>query len=212
MNTNNIIVAGIGTDVGKTFVSAILTEALEADYWKPVQAGALDHTDSDTVRELVSNSRTVIHPEAYRLTIPASPHYSAEKDGVRIELDEFRVPQTMRPLIIELAGGLMVPLNSHELNIDLIHKINAPVVLVSQNYLGSINHTLLSVDICHTHGLDIAGIIFNGERVSATESVILGYTNIKCLARIEKENAVTPQIVKRYAEQLREPLKKMLIK
>ncbi|HZV12049.1 MAG TPA: dethiobiotin synthase, partial [Candidatus Kapabacteria bacterium] len=205
MNKNTIIVAGIGTDVGKTFIAAILTEALEADYWKPVQAGALDHTDSDTVHELVSNTHTVIHPETYRLTIPASPHYAAEKDGIKIELDNFHTPKTLRPLVIELAGGLMVPLNEHELNIDLIHKIGAPVVLVSQNYLGSINHTLLSVDICHTHGITIAGIIFNGERTPATESVILGYTNLNCLARIEKQSTINAQIVKRYADELREP-------
>jgi dethiobiotin synthetase len=210
MKNKNIIVAGIGTDVGKTFIAAILTEALKADYWKPVQAGALDHTDSDTVRELVSNPQTVIHPEVYRLTIPASPHYAAEKDGVKITLDDFHVPATTRPLIIELAGGLMVPLNEHELNIDLIHKFGAPVVLISQNYLGSINHTLLSVDICHTHGIEIAGIIFNGERTPATESVILGYTNLKCLARIEKENVVNAQIVKRYADSLADIVKDRL--
>lgn len=210
MKNKNIIVAGIGTDVGKTFIAAILTEALKADYWKPVQAGALDHTDSHTVRELISNPQTVIHPEAYRLTIPASPHYSAEKDGIKIEVGNFHVPITTRPLIIELAGGLMVPLNEHELNIDLVQKIEAPVVLVSQNYLGSINHTLLSVDICHTHGIEIAGIIFNGERTPATESVILNYTKLPCLARIEKESVINAQVVKRYADSLADTLKEKL--
>ncbi|HET7152662.1 MAG TPA: dethiobiotin synthase [Candidatus Kapabacteria bacterium] len=210
MKNKNIIVAGIGTDIGKTFIAAILTEALKADYWKPVQAGALDHTDSHTVRELISNPLTVIHPEAYRLTIPASPHYAAEKDGIKINIGDFHIPTTTRPLIIELAGGLMVPLNEHELNIDLIQKIEAPVVLVSQNYLGSINHTLLSVDICHTHGIEIAGIIFNGERTPATESVILNYTKLPCLAKIEKESVVNAQVVKRYADSLADILKDKL--
>src|SRR4051812_31361694 len=111
-----IVIAGIGTGVGKTIVSAILVEALQADYWKPVQAGDLENSDTLTVKNLVSNIRSHFHEEAYRLNSPMSPHAAAKLDGIEIELDQIRIPETKKTLIIELAGGLMVPLNSATLN------------------------------------------------------------------------------------------------
>src|ERR1700753_1865673 len=141
-----LFVTGIGTGIGKTIVSVILVEKLQADYWKPVQSGDLQDTDSDKIRSLVSNDKTRIFPEAYRLTQPFSPHKSAAIDNVTIDPDAFVVPVTDNMLIIEGAGGLMVPLNNNFLMIDLIKKLNAEVILVSRNYLGSINHTLLSLE------------------------------------------------------------------
>lgn len=193
-----IFVTGIGTDVGKTIVSAILTEALEADYWKPVQAGELDHTDADKVKELISNDKTVIHPEVYRLTQAMSPHAAAKIDGVHIHLDDINFPETNNDLIIEGAGGLMVPLNNKELIIDLIKKMDVEVILVSQNYLGSINHTLLSLQVLKAKNINILGIIFNGEENQETEQYILNYSGVKCLGRIEQHQKIDKELVLSY--------------
>lgn len=198
------ILAGIGTEIGKTVVSSILVEALQADYWKPVQSGALEDSDTETVRQLISNSASQFHPEAYRLTQPLSPHAAAEIDNVHIDLNSITLPITSNALIIELAGGLMVPLNDHELNVDLVQKLGLPIVLVSRNYLGSINHTLLSVELCRSRNIPIVGIIFNGPTVSSTESFILNYTNIPCLGRIGQENQLTKDVIRNYANQFAE--------
>lgn len=201
------VVAGIGTGIGKTFVSAILVEAMEADYWKPVQAGDLDNSDTNAVRALISNSKSFFHPEAFRLSAPMSPHAAAKIDGIEIETEKLFLPKTKNNLIVELAGGLMVPLNSKELNIDLIKKWDAPVILVSQNYLGSINHTLLSTAVLKSNGIKLAGIIFNGEQNDSTENFILEYTRTNCIARVRQETEINKQVVKRYAEELQEKLK-----
>lgn len=199
MASNQFIVAGIGTEIGKTFISSILVEALEANYWKPIQSGGLDYTDTDTVKGLVTNQKSVFYPEAYRLTQPLSPHAAAAIDGVRIELEDFQLPQTTAPLVVELAGGLMVPLNNDVLNIDLIEQFNLPVVLVTRNYLGSINHTLLSVHLLQSRGIAIKGLIFNGLSNPATESFILNHTKLPLLAKVEEHSAITPSLVSHYA-------------
>ena len=193
------IIAGIGTEIGKTFISSILTEALEADYWKPIQSGALDFTDTDTVRSLISTNKTVFHPEAYRLNEPLSPHAAATIDGVKIELSKFELPQTNNHLIVELAGGIMVPLNTHETNLDLIKKLNIPLILVSKNYLGSINHTLLSVEILKLNNINIKGLIFNGEQNKSSEDFILNYTKLDFLGRIDFEENINKEIVRKYS-------------
>lgn len=177
-------ISGIGTDVGKTIVSAILTEALQADYWKPVQAGDLDFGDSDRVKSLVSNTKSVFHPGRFGLNTPASPHYAAELDGVEIALSDFSIPHTDNTLIIEGAGGLLVPLNSKDTVADLIKYFKIPVILVSRNYLGSINHTMLSIELLKNKGIEIAGIIFNGDATPATENWILNNSALNCIARI----------------------------
>jgi dethiobiotin synthetase len=204
--THQYIIAGIGTEIGKTFISSILTEALEADYWKPVQSGALDFTDSDTVKSLISNKKAVFHPEAYRLTEPMSPHAAAAIDGIKINLDNFVLPQTDNNLIVELAGGLMVPLNDLETNMDLIKKLNLPVILVSKNYLGSINHTLLSVEILKQHKIVIKGLIFNGFPNNYSEDFILNYTGLECLGRVNFEESIDKSVVKKWAERFGEIL------
>ncbi len=198
------VVAGIGTGVGKTFIAAILAEALEADYWKPVQAGNLEFTDTDFVRQHISNSKTIFHPEVYRLSAPMSPHAAAAKDGVDIDLQKLTIPSTQNSLIIEPPGGLMVPLNQHELNIDLICQWRLPVILVSRNYLGSINHTLLTARVLKDYDVKVSGIIFNGEANPATETVILDQTGFDCLARINHEQEINKMMVKKYANQLKE--------
>lgn len=198
-----IVVAGIGTGIGKTFIATILTEALEADYWKPVQAGNLDFTDTDFVKQYISNKKTVFHPEAYRLSAPMSPHAAARIDDVEIKLERLFVPETKNTIVIEPAGGLMVPLNNSQLNIDLLQRWNLPVILVSQVYLGSINHTLLSVEALKTRSIDLLGIIFNGERNSATEEFILNYTGVKCLAKINRENMINKTLISKYADEFK---------
>jgi len=196
-----IFITGIGTDVGKTVVSAILTEALEADYWKPVQAGDLANSDSIKVKNLISNSTTVFHQETHRLTEPMSPHAAAEIDNVEINLDGFNIPQTANNLIIEGAGGLMVPLNDKDLILDLIEKLNAEVVLVSQNYLGSINHTILSLEVLKKRGVNVLGIVFNGEENLETEKYILNYSGLKCLGRVKQHVSIDKKIVLSYKSQ-----------
>ena len=202
----NIVVAGIGTGIGKTFIAAIITEALQADYWKPVQAGSLDYTDTDTVRALVSNSISYFHPEIYRLRLPASPHTAAEREGLTVDLRKLQLPESKNRLVIEPAGGLMVPLNERELNIDLLKQWKAPVILVSQNYLGSINHTLLSIAVLKQHAIELAGVIFNGESNPSGEKFILNYAGAICLGKIYREGVANKVVVKQWADRLKSTL------
>jgi dethiobiotin synthetase len=189
-------ISGIGTGIGKTLASAILTEKLNADYWKPIQSGDLEQSDSITVKSLTSNDKTIIHPESYRLNHPLSPHLSAKLDQIEIELDRIVVPQTNNHLIIEGAGGLMVPLNEKELLIDLIKKLDVEVILISQNYLGSINHTLMSANILNQYKIKVAGIIFNGIENQESQRYILQYTKLKNLGYIPNFDRVNPENVK----------------
>lgn len=197
-----IFVTGIGTGVGKTVVSAILTEALKADYWKPIQCGDLDYSDTNKVRDLISNDLSILHPETYRLKTPASPHYAATHEGIQINADNFKIPQTEKKLIIEGAGGLMVPLNDHFLMIDLIKQLQADVMLVSQNYLGSINHTLLSLEVLKRNNIHVKGIVFNGELISSTEKFIQDFSNIPCVLRVLQEEFVNKDTILKYANKL----------
>ena len=196
-----IFVTGIGTDVGKTVVSAILTEALEADYWKPVQAGDLDNSDSIKVERFISNNKTIIHPEGMKLNSPMSPHAAAAIDNVEIKLPDFKLPITDNDLVVEGAGGLMVPLNDEDLIIDLIQQLDIEVVLVSQNYLGSINHTILSIDALKNRGIKVLGIIFNGEENIETEKYVLNYSGLKCLGRVQQHPSINKEIVLSYKSQ-----------
>ena len=198
-----IFVTGIGTEVGKTVVSAILVEALGADYWKPIQAGGLDETDTDRVRKLVTNSRSFFHPETIRLRSPASPHAAARREGKEIHLGMFSVPQTAgRPLVIEGAGGVLVPLNETHGMVDLIERLQCETVVVSKHYLGSINHTLLTVEALERRGIGILGLVFNGEENADTESLILSKTGVPLLGRIRWEPRITPELIKQYAGEL----------
>lgn len=184
MNNRLLFITGIGTGIGKTIVSAVLVEKLKADYWKPVQSGDLDNSDTITVKSLISNSKTTFFDEAYRLTQPFSPHKSAAIDGITINPENIVLPQTNNILVIEGAGGLMVPLNTDFLMIDLIRQLGATVVLVSQNYLGSINHTLLSAYALKKENIPVRGIIFNGVKDIYSKDFILENTGLELLGHI----------------------------
>jgi dethiobiotin synthetase len=201
---NNIFIAGIGTDVGKTVVAAIVTEALNADYWKPIQSG-LDETDRGTLQSLISNTTTTIHPEAYRLKTPMSPHKSAQIDGIVIDRDRIKRPETKNTLVIEGAGGLLVPLNDTQTIVDLI-AVDDQVILVSAGYLGSINHTLLSVALLKSRGLRCAGIIYNHIELEGTIEIIEKMTGLKTLGVLNREPAITAEVVKKYAQMFLEDL------
>lgn len=197
----NYFVTGIDTDSGKTLVSAILCEALGADYWKPIQAGV--PCDTDTVKTLVTNPSTKFHKELYKLKTPASPHAAARIDELKITVNDIKLPQTNNDLIVEGAGGCLVPLNDHEFVIDLISALNISVIVVADLYLGSINHTLLTIEALQKRNLSITGIIFNGESNAESERIILLHSNLKCLLRIHKEIMIDNAVVQKYAQQLK---------
>lgn len=188
----NYFITGIGTNVGKTVVAAILTEALKADYWKPIQSGTFEGKDSEIVRSLISNSKTKIHPEAYLLTEPLSPHFAAKLDGVTIELDKIKLPVTGNHLIIEGAGGILVPINQSEYIIDIAKKLDCELILVISNYLGCINHSLLSIDYLVKNNYRIKSLVFNGEFDSEVKQAIVSYApqlkmiDIPMLKRLSK--------------------------
>ena len=173
MHKKPLFVTGIGTGVGKTIVSAVLCEQMQADYWKPVQSGDLDHTDSAMVRSLLSNNQSLIFEEAFRFKLAASPHESARAENITIRPENFMMPQASNQLIIEGAGGLLVPLSESLLMIDLINLFNAEVVLVIKDYLGCINHSLLSIHVLESHLIPLNHVIFNGNFNPASQEVIV---------------------------------------
>ncbi|WP_237276859.1 dethiobiotin synthase [Tenacibaculum ovolyticum] len=197
-------ITGISTEVGKTIASAIITEALEADYWKPIQAGELEDSDSHKIKQLISNSNTVIHPNSYALKTPMSPHAAAEIDKATIELSKIEEPKTQRNLVIEGAGGLLVPLNNSETILDII-KPEYKVIVVSRHYLGSINHTLLTLNLLKEKGFDVA-IIFSGNEHKTTEEIIKKMTNVSVIGRIEEEPYFDKNVIREYAELFKEKL------
>ena len=198
-----LFVTGIGTDVGKTIAAAILTQALEADYWKPIQAGNLEHSDSIKVSTLLSNAKSQIFENSYQLNTPASPHFSAQLDGITIDINHIKEPKTSNHLVIEGAGGLLVPLNNTDSIIDLIQK-DYEVILVSRHYLGSINHTLLSLEALKNRNIPCAGIIFSGDENPATESIILAKSGVKCLGRIDNEPYFDANVIAYYADKFKD--------
>jgi dethiobiotin synthetase len=198
-----LFITGIGTDVGKTVVAAILTEALQADYWKPVQAGLEPTTDAATVRRLVQNPVSCFHPERYRLQLPASPHAAAAAEELRLRAADFELPHTTNHLIVEGAGGLLVPLAPGLLMADLIGPLGLEVVVVSRHYLGSINHTLLTLEALKSRGLRVRGLVFNGEPNPATEDFISSQHNIPILPRLHAEACISPATISRYAATFR---------
>jgi len=232
----SIFVTGIGTGIGKTVVSAIITEALEADYWKPIQAGFEDGTDALQVGSLITNIKTIIHPEVYKLQMPASPHISARVEGGHISIESIvnRLPLTddrigeqqstvngerltaggirstvHGKLIIEGAGGILVPLNDQEFVIDLIEQLGARVILVSRNYLGSINHSLLTAAICKQRNIDVVGWIFNDQYLDYEEEIVrwTGYPKIASIPFVDK---IDKAFVSQQAAIVREGLLKYL--
>ena len=200
-----LFITGIGTNVGKTIASAIITQALEADYWKPIQAGEVDFGDKHKVQSLVENKKSKIWDNSYILQTPASPHYAAEVDGISIDLAQIKEPKTKNHLVIEGAGGILVPINETQTVLDLVQP-DYQVVVVSRHYLGSINHTLLTVEALRNRKLKIAGIIFSGDENTATESIILKTTQLSMLGRIEEEPYFDANVIAYYAEKFKSKL------
>ena len=204
MKQKKYFITGIGTDVGKTIAAAITTEALQADYWKPIQAGDLENCDTKKVERLVSNNKSKFHSNSYSLNTPMSPHAAAEIDGVKIDLKKIKEPTTKNHLIIEGAGGLLVPLNEKQTVLDII-KPNYKVIVVSRHYLGSINHSLLTINILKEKGFDVS-VIFSGNEHKTTESIIQKMTDINIIGRIEEEPYFDQNVVKEYAERFKKNL------
>ena len=204
-NKKKLFITGISTDVGKTIASAILIEALEADYWKPVQAGDLDHSDSHKIQNYISNNKSIIHENSYKLNTPASPHLAAELDGLKIDLKKIIEPKTNNHLVVEGAGGVLVPLNAADFVIDLVQP-DYKIIIVSRHYLGSINHTLLTIEAIKNRGLSIAGIIFSGNENKPTESLILNYSKVKFIGRINEEPYFDKNVIAEYADLFRDNL------
>ncbi|HMU70825.1 MAG TPA: dethiobiotin synthase [Chitinophagales bacterium] len=206
-----IFITGIGTDIGKTVVSAVVVEALFADYWKPVQSGGLDYTDTQRVQNLISNPKSQFHKEAFLLKQPMSPHAAAALDGVEIDLDNIVVPETSNTLVIEGAGGLMVPINNSTLMLDMIAKWEASVIVVSKNYLGSINHTLLTCAVLRAKQIPVAGIIFNGMENVSSEQFITQYSDIPVIGRVAHTDVLDKPFIKKHAEFIRKRMQQLKI-
>ncbi len=180
------VITGTDTDVGKTVFAAALVQALQADYWKPVQAGLDALTDSETVAALCGSSIGKLHPEACRLRLPASPHFAAEQEGVTIAAEELEPPETDNILIVEGAGGLLVPLNRDYLTADLFERWQLPLIIVARTGLGTINHSLLTIAAARERGLPIHGIAFVGEAVPSSEDAIVQMGEVKRLGRLPR--------------------------
>jgi dethiobiotin synthetase len=199
-----IFLTGIGTAVGKTVASAIICEALKANYWKPIQAGDLENSDTLKVKSLISNKESNFFAEAYQLPFPLSPHASAAMANIEVDIEQIKIPASEKQLVIEGAGGLMVPINNDTLYINLIKNWDVEVILVSRHYLGSINHTLLSAESLLSRNISVKGIIFNGVENSYTEDVILNMTGFKMLGRIDETKRVTKAFIKKQSEKFTE--------
>jgi dethiobiotin synthetase len=198
-----ILVTGIGTDVGKTIASAVLTEAWKADYWKPIQAGNVNELEAETVRTLVSNVDTVIHSTNILLETPASPHFAADMENRNIDFSDFSIPRSNNTLLIEGAGGLMVPLNRKKTILDWVKEEGFEVILVSRHYLGSINHTLLSVEALKMYQIPMLGIVFNDTDVSDSESIIIERTKVPVIARIPRLSIIDRHAIKEVSKTCR---------
>lgn len=200
-----LFITGIGTDVGKTIAAAIVTEALQADYWKPIQAGDLNNSDSHEISRLLSNDQSKIHPNSYALNTPASPHLAAQLDNMSINIKSINEPTTDNHLVVEGAGGILVPINDAQTIADLIRP-DYKVIVVSRHYLGSINHTLLTVEALQNRKINVAGIIFNGNENKPTEEIILKKTGLEMIGRIEDEPYFDKNVIAEYADLFRERL------
>jgi len=201
-----IFITGIGTGIGKTIVAAIVAEALQADYWKPVQAGFDDGTDALLIKQLISNTNSTIHPEIYKLKLAASPHIASREENLKINLyeinEQYQKLKTQNPkLVIEGAGGLLVPLNDKEFVIDLIKKINAKVILVSRNYLGSINHSLLTASVCKQYSINVLGWIFNDQYMQYEEEIVQ-WSGYKKIGSVSFTSKVDKTFIKEEAEKI----------
>ena len=197
----DIFITGIDTDVGKTIVSSIFVEAFQYDYWKPIQCGNLENSDSKKISSLIQNKTSCIHKEAYAFEKAASPHIAAKP--MQINFETIKKPASRRRLVMEGAGGLLVPINEKYYIVDLIQNFDCDVVLVAKNYIGSINHTLSSVEVLQNRSLSILGIVFNGTHDHEIEESILQRCGLPKLLHVFKEKTITKDIIQKYALKLR---------
>lgn len=191
-----IFVTGTNTEIGKSVTAAVLMAGLRGRYWKPVQSGLEGTTDTQWVMEKTGLPAEHFYPETYRLKRPMSPHASAAAEGVRIELGAFRMPDGV-PLVVEGAGGIMVPLNDRHFMLDLMKMLNIPILLVSSSALGTINHTLLSLEQLRRHGLRIFGVVMNGPKNRSNREAIEYYGKVNVCAEIEPLPDINPQTLMR---------------
>ncbi len=201
-------VTGTDTGVGKTVVSALLTLLLDGLYWKPIQSGTEPSTDRADVLRWTGLGEERALPERYRLQLPASPHLSAAREGLRIALEDFLLPARERRLIVEGAGGVLVPLNESATMRDLMLRLALPVVVVARSSLGTINHTCLTLEALRSRGIQVAGVIVNGPRDRNNEDAIRRYGQVDILASVEPLPELTPQALRAAAHTLgqnREP-------
>ncbi len=198
-------ITGIGTDVGKTLVAAVVAEALQADYWKPIQAGSLMSTDTHSVQYLINNDKTKFYKSAYELSEPMSPHAAAPIDGIEIDYEKIFRPKTKNNLVIEGAGGLLVPINQTQTIADLILP-DDKVIVVSRHYLGSINHTLLTLSELKSRGISILGLVFSGDEHPSTEKIIESQSGAKVLGRIDEEPYFDANVITYYAGKFKKAL------
>ena len=205
---NTYFITGISTEVGKTIASAIVTEALKADYWKPIQAGELEYSDTHKIKELITNDISQYHDNAYSLETPMSPHAAAEIDRIEIKTSKIKRPVTKNNLVIEGAGGLLVPLNDTDTIADLIQPKDK-VIVVSRHYLGSINHTLLTIEALKQRNFTIAGIIFSGAKHPTTETIIEKKTQLPVIGRIDEEPYFDNRVIREYAVLFKENLESL---
>jgi dethiobiotin synthetase len=199
---NKYFITGIGTNVGKTIVSAILTEALKADYWKPVQSGVAEGTDKGLVSSLITNTTSVCHNESYCFQEPASPHLAASLENQKIKLEQMHLPDTQNDLIIEGAGGILVPLNDSNYVIDLAQEFEADVILVCRNYLGCINHSLLSIDYLVKNNFPVKGIVLVGNFDKAVKLAITNYSELPVLAEIPEMSEISKETILNQAQKI----------
>lgn len=193
--SRKISILGIHTDIGKTVASAVMTEALQADYWKPVQAGDLNNSDSIKIKKWISNKRTIVHDEAVRLQMAASPHTAAKQENRQYDFKKFAIPRTDNILFIETAGGIFSPIDEEHTMLDMTAYFQWETVLVCKNYLGSINHTLLCLEAIRNRNIDILALIVNGEKNESSESFICNYAKIDRVIHIPQLREINQQNV-----------------
>jgi dethiobiotin synthetase len=206
INNNKFWIVGTGTEVGKTVVSALFVTGLNASYWKPIQSGLFDGTDTDTVKLLSGIQDNQIIPEVYRLNQPLSPHLSAKIDGKVIKMDNFFMPDlsvlNQGSLVIEAAGGLYVPLNDKDLMIDLVKKLELPTILVCRSDLGTINHSLLSIEALRNRNIPIVGFLTNGIKNAENAEAISFYGGLKFLGHVPQMSKIDNSVLQSLWDEL----------
>ena len=199
---NTIAIAGIHTAIGKTIASAVIAEAIGADYWKPVQAG-ITEKDSSLIKNLLTDGAARVHEEAVILSQPLSPHAAAAIDNVEVDYTKFEWPETDKTLLVETAGGLLSPMSGDTTMADFIAYYRLPAILISMNYLGSINHTLLTIEVLKSRGIKLLGIIMDGLENESSETFIQQYTKVPVIARIPFISDLSNAGIRKYALQLK---------